>query len=219
MRFAALVIGAALLIGADKDADQSARALLERTKTTTATYASYGWLYQRDDEGNRTDTWALELHRGELYRGEGIKVRTLVNCRTHVGWLYDIASDTLTRNDEIWVGACGIFSGGQIIAVDLLAPINDRRFGRLDVLRVTDRRNLRYYAIDRRGVIIRSAWAAANGSPAPCIQQEPIAILQKLPADTLFMPEALKHSLVPERYRAAPKAVPPLALSGRRCGD
>jgi len=219
MRLAALVLGAALLIGADEDADQRAWALLQRTKTTTATYASYGWLYQLDDEGNRTDTWALELHRGDWYRGEGIKIRTLVNCRTHAGWLYDIASDTLSRNDEIWIGACGIFSGGQITAVDLLAPVNDRRFGRLEVLRVTDQRNLRYYAIDRRGVIIRSAWAAANGSPAPCIQQEPIAILQKLPGDPLFVPEDLKRSLVPERYRSAPNTVRPLALSGRHCAD
>lgn len=134
-------------------------------------------------------------------------------------WIYDVPTDTLSRDNDFWIGACGIYTGNQITAVDRLSAIDDPRFGRLEVVRVKDRKFLRYYAVDRRGVIVRLAWAAANGSPSPCQQSEPVVITKTLPPGPLFTPDSLRRSAVPARYRVAPKELQPLALSGQPCAE
>lgn len=216
MRLAALALGAALLVGAQ--ADDSPEALVQRTKSTNVTYAAYSWVYGRNQEGERNDSWAAELHSGDWHRAEGRTIRTLANCRTHQGWVYDIASSALSANDQVWIGACGIFTGNQIVAVDRLPGMDGGKYGRLDVVRVTDRSFVRFYAIDARAVIIRGNWTAANGSPAPCSQSEAIAILPNLPGGALFTTESLSRSAVPDRYKVAPSGPAPRSLSGKRCG-
>ena len=215
MRLAALALGAALLVGAQ--ADNSPEALLQFTKTTTATYADYSWVYRRDEEGERADNWAAVFHSGDWHRAEGEGYRTLSNCRTHKGWVFDLKTGTLSANDTVWIGACGISTSEQILSVDRLTPVKDPRYGLLRTLRVTDRNFARHYAIDKNGAIVRGNWAPANKSPAPCSQVEPLAILTRLPPGNWFTPESLRQSAVPARYKVAPRGPQPVGLSGRSC--
>lgn len=217
MRLAALALGAALLVGAAPQADDSPEALLQRTKTTTVTYASYAWVYWRNQEGERTDNWVVEFHSGDWHRVEAPKYRTIANCRTHKGWAYNVETGALTASDKEWINACGISTDGQIVSVDLVGTGKDARYGPVRTLRVTDRLFVRYYMIDARGVIVRGNWTRTNKSPSPCSQSEPLAILPRLPAGNWFTPQSLKQSAVPASYKVAPKGSQPVGLSGRSC--
>jgi hypothetical protein len=208
------MLGAVLLIGAAGEDDPEA--VLLRTKETTATYAAYAWHVERDDEGAALDSAIAEFHSGDWHRVDGPKYRLLANCKTHVGYVYDVATGETGANDRVYLGACGIATDEQILSVDRL-PFAVGKYGTLDVIRVTSRTLIRYYAIDQRGVIIRSQWTAANGSPAPCTQTEPIAILAKLPPGEIFSKASLARSVIAERYRKPPRDLPASGLSGKNC--
>ncbi len=215
MRGLALIAAAGLLVGAQGEDD--GWPVVQRTKTTRATYTAYEWNVVRDDEGNPQDGWAAEFHSGDLHRLEIAGARIVANCRTHEGHIYDVKAGETQDSDTIWLTACGIDTTDQIVAVDRLAPIADKS-GPLDVIRIKGGAWVRFYAIDRNGVIVRSNRIAANGSPSPCVQNRAVAILPTLPARDLFTRASLAKSFVPERYRQPP-ATPPLpGLGGAHCG-
>ncbi|MES2097955.1 MAG: hypothetical protein V4459_14475 [Pseudomonadota bacterium] len=207
-------LAATFIVGATGDDDPES--VITRTKTTTATYASYDWMIERDEEGAANDGWAAEFNAGDWHRVENASRRVLANCRSHIGYIYDVASGETASDDTVWVGACGIYTGTQILSVDRLPGVTTKT-GMVDVIRITDRQRVRYYQVDARGVILRSNWTAANGSPAPCLQGEPIARLNALPPGEIFSRASLARSVVAERYRKPPKTLPPIGLSGKSC--
>lgn len=213
LRLSLALLPATLLIAATPDDPET---VITRTKTTTVTYAAYDWMIERDAEGAANDGWAAELHAGDWHRGENAVMRTLANCRTHEGWVHNVASGETWADDTLWLGACGISTAAQILSVDRL-PGATGKSGALDVIKVTDRQRVRYYQVDARGVIWRNNWTAANGSPAPCLQAEPIARLSVLPPGDIFTRASLTRSVVAERYRTAPKELPATGLSGKSC--
>lgn len=213
---ARLLFGFGIGIVCGAAADDDPESVVTRTKTTTATYASYDWMIERDAEGAANDGWAAEFNAGDWHRVESASRRFLANCRTHVGYIYDVASDETVSDDTVWVGACGIYTGTQILSVDRLPGVTTKA-GAIDVIRITDRQRIRYYQVDARGVILRSNWTAANGSPAPCLQGEPIARLNTLPPGDIFSRASLARSVVAERYRKQPRTLPATGLSGKSC--
>ena len=215
-RAAFLAVVVALSIGA---ADDDARAVLDRTKTTTATFASYDWMTGRDEKGLGSGMWVAEFHSGDWYRGESAVVRVIVNCRTHEGYSFNVASGELRRDDTLYAGDCGIATGGSIESVERLPTIAKSAFGTLDVIKVTDASRVRYYQVDKRGVIIRSNWTARDGSAYPCVQAEPIARLTTLPAGEIFTKASLATSVVAAQFRRPPSAFPAQALSGKPCSE
>jgi len=218
MRLAALALGAALLVGAAPQADDdSGWSIIQRTKQTKATYSSYQWAVMRGDEGETLDSWTAEFHSGDWHRMEIPQGRIVANCKTHEGWFYDVDTGRTEPSDEIWLTACGIDTSEPIIATDRLAPIAGKD-GPLDLVRIKTAVWIRYYAVDRNGVIVRMNRVAANGSPAPCVQNRAIAILNSVPSPDMFSRASLTMSFVPERYRQPPTGPTPPGLMGARCG-
>lgn len=198
-------------------ANDGADAVVGRTRTTSATYATYSRVFALTDDGDADNGWAAEFHSGDWHRNESAKFRVIANCRTHVGYAFDVESQQLQKAPDIYKGACGIVDAPDVIATDRLAPVTGK-YGRLDVVRITDTRFTRFYAIDAHGVIVRSIWSAKNGSPAPCFQIEPNAIMNVLPAGNIFSVASLKDSVVPTRYRVMRQRIPDVGLSGKSCG-
>ncbi len=221
MKLAALaslaIGGAALLVGAAPQGEDDGWSVVQRTKTTKATYSAYQWNIVRDDEGNPADLWAAEFHSGDMHRLEAEMVRVVANCRTHEGYVLDVKTGETRDSDTAWLMACGIDTSDQITAVDRLPSIPGKN-GPLDVIRIKGGEFVRYYAIDRNGVIVRSNRVAPNGSPSPCSQNQAIAILPTLPARDMFTRASLARSFVAERYRQPPKGPPLPGLAGTHCG-
>lgn len=211
-----LILAAALLTGAQA-VDDGGEAVVLRTKTTTATYSAYQWNTIRDAEGNPSASWAAEFHSGDLHRLEVEGVRIVANCRTHEGYVFDVKSGETSDNDTVWLAACGIDTADQIVAIDRLPSLPGKN-GALDVIRITTKPWVRYYAVDRDGVIVRSHRVAPNGSPSPCLQNEAVAILSSLPARGMFTRASLAKSFVPQRYRDPPKGPLQTGLAGKSCG-
>lgn len=214
--FALFAVLLATVCGA---ADGDGRAVLDRTKSTTATYASYDWMVGRDDQGRGEDMWVAEFHSGEWYRGESSILRVVVNCRTHEGYSLNVPSGELRRDDTLYMGDCGISTSGSIESVARLPSVATSPFGRLDVIKVTDATRIRYYQVDKRGVIMRSNWTPRDGTAYPCIQAEPIARLTTLPPGGIFSKASLAASVVSSQYRHPPPAFPAKALSGKACSN
>ena len=136
---------------------------IERTKTTRATYAAYAWGVSRSETGEHGDGWSAEIHSGDWHRMEASHTRVIANCRTHVGWVYDVASGKISDSPNAWLGACGVYSPPDIRAVESIESVASP-WGRLDLLKVSDPRFTRFYAISEEGVIVRSNWIAANAA-------------------------------------------------------
>lgn len=216
----ALVMGAAFssATAAPQAADESAEALIQRTKAPSATYSLYQWAVQRGEEGQVMDAWFAEFNSGDWHRVERPMGRAIANCRTHMGYIYIVETGEIRANDQVWITACGVSTFDQILSADRLPAITMPGYGKLDMLKVGEARTNRLYAIDRNGILIRAQWTATNGSPSPCMQIEPIAMQPKLPAKDMFTPESLKRSFMPEKYMTRPKDFPAAGLAGHGCG-
>jgi len=215
LREALLLVVFLLTPGATGD---DARTVLDRTKTTAATYASYDWMTGRDEKGIANDMWVAEFREGNRYRAETVDFRAVVNCHTHEGYSLNVRSGELKRDDTLY-DECGVSTSGSIESVVRLPSVTSSAFGMLDVIKVTDATRIRYYQVDRRGVIMRSNWTARDGSPYPCIQAEPIARVATLPPGDIFSPKSLTTSVVATQYRRPPPVFPVTGLSGKRCGE
>ena len=190
---------------------------IERTKTTTATYAAYAWGVSRSATGESDDGWSAEIHSGDWHRMEASHTRVIANCRTHVGGVYDVASGKISDSPNAWLGACGIYSLPDIRSVELIDSIASL-WGKLDLLKVSDPRFTRFYAISAEGIIVRSNWISADRAPLPCIQLEPIAILSSVPTGEIFTRSSLTASVVADQYKVGPSREDVVGLSGKRCG-
>lgn len=200
-------------------ADDGARAVLARTKTTSATYASYGWMTSRDGSGSNEDSWASEFHSGDWHRIENRWRHVLANCRTHDLFEYEVATGELKRGKDADSSACGITLDGGIDSVVRLASVKSNLYGKLDAIRVTDERRVRRYQVDTRGILVRVDWRARDGSQFPCLDQEPIAILPTLPSKNIFTEKSLAKTVTPEAYQTRPSKMSETAPSGKRCGS
>lgn len=218
MRRSFLLLTAILLVGAAPQGDDdSGWSIIQRTKTTNATFSSYQWATIRDEQGKNLDGWTADFRSGDWERLEVAQVRVVANCRTHEGYYYDVASGETKTSDDIWLTACGIDTSEPIIATDRLPSIQGSD-GPLDLVRIKTAVWIRYYAIDRNGVIVRMSRVAANGASMPCVQNNAVAILKTLPSKDMFSRESLTQSFTPERYRQPPKGPTPPGLMAGRCG-
>jgi hypothetical protein len=217
-RTAGFGIFAISLVGCTAIANPVAEAVVDRTRYTTATYAVYLWGSAVGEDGKAEEHWSAEFHSGDWHRMDGPNMRVIANCRTHVGYFHDVATGETTNAPNAYRGSCGIYDAPNVINVALLPQITGGG-QRLDQVEVTDAKFVRLYAIDQRGVIVGSDWMATNGSAAPCIKTRALAVLSTLPEADIFSKESIGKSIVPSRYQSAPRSVPELELSGRKCGS
>ena len=208
---------AAVILLSGVAVDDGAKAVLERTRSSTTTYASYEWMTVRDEEGANLDGWAAEFHRGDWHRIETQWRHALTNCRTGDAYIYEVSSGTLRQFDDKQNATCGVTSAGGIESVERLPSVSIKPYGRLDFIRVTDARRIRNYQVDSRGLLVRADWFQRDGSRFPCLIQEPVAILRVLPAQDIFSVKSIAKAVTPERYRQNPMPATAKGPSGKSC--
>ena len=210
-----ILAGIVLLAGASSD--DVANAILERSRNSTATYASYQWFIARNADGGNSDGWFSEFHRGNLHRIENRWVRVLANCVTGDTHIYEISTGQTRQFQDENNAICGITGFGDIESVDRLPSVTIKPFGKLDFIRVTDKKRIRHYQVDLRGVLVRVDWFQRDGSPYPCIIQVPIEVRPALPARDIFSVKSLARTVTPEKFRHAPEIVSSIGPSGLSC--
>jgi hypothetical protein len=195
--------------------DPNALAILSRSRDTQATYALYVWnrIHRMGEPVN--EEWAAEFHRGYQHRVETPKYRIIADCATNLGYVYDVDKGSLQESSDAGAVACGVSIANEIVSVEARGS-TPSAYGQLDVIRVVDSKDERFYAVDARGILVRTSVFPASGSSGYCVQAEPIAVSDQLPAGEWFTPESLKHSAVPTNYRKAIPIEGP-SVSGQPC--
>jgi hypothetical protein len=191
--------------------------VLERTKTTRATYALYSWAWVEDADGGNRDGWLAEFHRGGLHRVETPDVRVVADCDAQTGTAVDVRSGERSTGRHFALIACGINTARPMREATWLGS-GPSRFGPVDRLRIVDDEEERFYAVDRDGILVGAEIHTPGGGW--CLQSEPLAVERSLPEGDLFSVVSLDRSFVPEHFRRAPeRRVGDLWTSGRSCPD
>ena len=210
-----ILAGILLLAGAPTV--DGANAILARSRNSMATYASYQWIILRDAEGANLDGWSAEFHRGKWHRIENRWVHVLANCVTGDAHIYEISTGRTRQFRDEQNATCGITGFGDIESVVRLPSVSVKPFGRLDFIRVTDKKRIRHYQVDARGALVRVDWFQRDGSRYPCLIQEPLEISSVLPSPDLFSVNSLARTVTPEKYRHAPGVISSTGPSGSSC--
>ena len=199
-------------------ADKRAQALYERTKSTRATYALYSWNWVRGPGGKAAvPRWSAEFHQGKLHRVETPHIRIVADCEAGQGTLLDVATDRTESGPAIARAACGINSNFEMRQLEWLGR-RESRFGPVDALRILDPADERLYVVDEAGMLVASEIFPRDPSADYCVQQEPLAVERRLPADDIFSAASLRESFAAGRFTDLPPApVGDLWLGTRRC--
>lgn len=199
-------------------ADSGSREVLERSRATTADFAEYEWMVERDEEGVSQDGWAAEYHRGHMHRIENPWRRVISNCETGETYSYEVSSGRVDQWTDKTNAICGISDRTGIESLVGFPSLTDAAFGPLDTIRISDARLTRTYQVNPQGALIRVDWFSTDGSRYPCFIQHPVAYSANLPAQDIFSVESLSKIVTPEQYQQVPKSVPPIGPSDKQCG-
>ena len=179
-------------------------AVLERTKSTRATYALYSRAQISGPSGQRAE-WGAEFHSGTRHRVETAMFRVVADCSTGAGAMMNVATGEVIRRPDVGDSACGIAMNSQVASVEALGEVATA-FGPADRIRVTDAMFERTYDVSRNGVLVRGVYSPlpAMRGKADSLENVAVAIEETLPAADIFDEASLDRFLTPDRFRNVP---------------
>jgi hypothetical protein len=99
--------------------DPRAKAALERSQQTTATYSLFAWNDVPDGRDIK-DGWSAEFHRANLHRVETPSVRIIANCKEMTGTRLLVATGEKLSDRSVAKAACGINGNFDMHSVEWL---------------------------------------------------------------------------------------------------
>jgi hypothetical protein len=209
VKFAA-VLGLALLSSASAQEpsasagiDPRARAAVERSRTTTATYALDAWNWVIEADGEPGPGWSAEFHLGSLHRVETRVARLVANCETRTGTLLIVATGERRTGEAVANSACGVNANPRVERLEWLGR-REHRLGPVDMVRLVDPADTRTYAIDGAGVLLAGEILPRDSDALYCVQNEAVAVERTLPEGDIFSEASLARIVTPDRYLAPP---------------
>lgn len=179
------------------------KAVVDRTKATTATYALYSW-NEMNTDGQPVEEWAAEFHSGDKHRVETPRDRVIADCKAQTGVALNLATNEIVEGPVVAKGACGISTARPFTAAEWLGSTRTP-FGSADRVRLEDKDNVRTYEISQTGVILRATYADNTADRPLRLSSEAVAVLAELPEPDIFDRASLHRSVVPDRFKTAPK--------------
>lgn len=178
-------------------------AVLERTKTTQATYANYIWNRVARLGEETVEEWSAEFHSGDLHRVETPRNRMIADCRALTGVAIDLETGERIEDAAVARVACGI-NTNRIFRSALWEREVETRFGRADRVQVVDDEFVRTYDVSSDGILLATTFAENQPDGEIVLAAVTVAVERRLPAADMFDEESLSRSYVPEQYRHAP---------------
>lgn len=203
----ALACQAALQPPADHDDTQKALAVLERTKTTKATYALYSWNKITPVDQPPSEEWSAEFNDGPSHRVETPRDRLIANCVEMSGSYYSLTSGKTVSGPAVAGAACGINTDKPMISIRYIGHVADPD-GDAERVEVVDADNIRTYDVTSDGILVRTIYALNTPAKPIVLDVESAAVLRSLPQEGIFEPASLSSSVVPDQYKKAPVAQP-----------
>lgn len=181
--------------------DPKAQEVIQRTKSSKATYTIY-WRNYGLDGGAKTDfAWGATFRQGPLLRYESRDKRVVADCAAGTATRY---YDSIGRNEyssgpKIAKSYCGIDSEFRILSSRHLGQ-TDSKYGLLDKIRVADRDAVHVYLVTSGGEIVGIS-SNYQGSKYTIIA-EPMSLERSLPTGDLFTRKSLTSSAVPKAIQS-----------------
>ena len=201
----ALALMIATLIASSASAslpDEAAKVseVVQRTKTTRATYALYNWNRITRPGQSPVEEWGAEFNAGALHRVETPRDRVIADCAAGTGSYYSVATGKVGSGPGVAGGACGINTNRPATEAHWLGSIATA-FGKADRIQLSDDKYVRTYDVRADGVIVHEVIAQNLPGEPPLIVTDAIAILPVLPSPQIFDEKSLHDSFVPDRFR------------------
>ena len=202
--FAFLSLAAAGLSQPASDNQAKAMSVVERTKTTDATYAVYTRDFVSIAGKEPYEAWGAEFHSGDQHRVDNMVARVVANCRNRTGVMVILATGERTEGAKVANAACGINSNFPLQGAAWIGEI-ETPFGKAERIRMTDEHNIRTYDILSNGALLRAVYAENTPSQHIQVRQETLAVSNRLPDGDIFSAESLSNSVVADRYKLGSK--------------
>lgn len=184
--------------------DPRVDAVLERSRTTKATYAVYAWVRVERPNEDPTEEWSTEFHSGDKHRVETPAERVVADCAAETGKALTIATGEMLEGPEFARAACGVNSNKPFLEKAYVGS-RETPTGRVDRIRLTDPDLIRIYDIDQNGVIVGTTFKLRRENNRTVLSVLKTVVESELPASDMFDEASLQRSVVPERYKVAPR--------------
>lgn len=188
----------------DNDVARVSR-IVQRSKTTTATYALYIWNRIKLPGREPIEEWSAEFNSGDLHRVETPRDRVVADCRAKTGAALSLITGKVTRGPEVAASACGIDTEKKFLRLEMFGRFLTS-FGNADRVRIVDLDNIRTYDISDDGIILRTTYQESTEDHPVVLEAEAAGLARELPATDMFSELSLGSSLVPDSFKIAPKS-------------
>jgi hypothetical protein len=202
-----LFCDAALPPPPNPDDPQKAIAILNRTKTTQATYALYSWNQITPPGKPSFEEWSAEFNDGPLHRVETPRDRVIANCIERSGSYYSVTTGKTFSGPAVAGSACGINTDKPIISIRYIGRVVDSS-GAADRVEVVDADNIRTYDVTSDGILVRTVYALNSSTKSVVLDVETAAVIRALPQQNMFDPASLSVSVIPGEYQNKPVTRP-----------
>lgn len=187
-----------LLFSQAASLDPEVEKVLEKSRTTTATYSLYSRVEISPRDGTPSETFSAEFHRGTRHRVETAVARLVADCATMQGTALFLDTGEIDKGDWVAKAACGVNAAKPIISSKWLGAV-ETPFGPATRISVTDSDNVRAYDVSPEGILIASTYETHDGKPE--VVAHPMAIERQLPEDDIFTESSLHRIVTPSRFR------------------
>ena len=178
--------------------------IVNRTRTTRATYAVYYWNHLTPARGEASEEWSAEFNRGNWHRVETPRDRMIADCVAMKGIDLSLETGQIISGPAVAKNACGINASRPIRSSEYLGR-QQGRLGDFDRVRLTDAGDVRTYDVSSDGVILGATYASVDKPEALTLTMASTGLDHALPDADMFSPESLGRSMVPEKFKVAPK--------------
>lgn len=177
--------------------------VLERTKLTRTSYSLFIWNRITEPQQPPREDWAAEFHLGDLHRVETPTTRVIADCRAGTGTAVSVDTGESVEGPGVARIACGINTNRTFNAAEYRGTVQTR-FGHADRVRLVDDELIREYDVSADGVLLGTTFAANQPGEPRILVAEAVALLREAPEASMFSPDSLARSYVPEMYRQPP---------------
>ena len=181
------------------ESSKKALEILQKTKSTRATYAVYNRDHVGFPGGKSFVGTSAEFHSGTLHRVETSLGNVIADCEKKFGWSVEFNTGKRSEGEQVANSACGINTNFELNSAEWLGAF-DTSFGRVDRIQVRDDDNVRTYDVLHNGALLRATYEPLAEGGAQ-VWQETLAVSDRLPSHRMFDPSTLEESFIPADYQ------------------
>ena len=181
--------------------DPKAEAVIERSRTTTATYTIFWRVIYSQGSGTPDYAWGATFRKGSLVRAEDLGSRAVADCTagTATQFAVSIGQHDYQIGKKIAQRYCGIDADRKVRSTRWLGQ-KPSKFGLVDEVEIVDEDGTFTYQVAPAGELVgvTTSWRGSKDT----VVVEPMSIEYAVPGGDLFSRMSLANSKVPKTIQS-----------------